>query len=54
MLYQELIGRNVMKSFKTDSVQAIVATALTGHGTSHIDAIPCSPQATESILSSIP
>ena len=33
-----------------DSIQAIVAAALTEHGTSHIDAIPCSPQAIESIL----
>ena len=37
-----------------DSIQAIVATALTRHRTSHIDAIPCSPQAIESILPSIP
>ena len=39
---------------QADSIQAMVATALTGHGTSHIDAILCSPQAVESILSSIP
>ena len=39
---------------QADSIQAIVATALTGHGTSHIDAIPCSPQAIMSILPSIP
>ena len=39
---------------QADSIQAMVAAALTGHGTSHIDAIPCSPQSIESILSSIP
>ena len=38
---------------QADSIQAIVAAALTGHGTSHIDAIPCSSQAIESILPSI-
>ena len=38
---------------QADSIQAIVAAALTGHGTSHIDAIQCSPQAIESILPSI-
>ena len=39
--------------FQADSIQAIIAAALTGHGTSNIDAIPCSPQAIESILPSI-
>ena len=38
------------KLILADSIQAIVATALTEHGTSHIDAILCSPQAIESIL----
>ena len=42
------------KIIQADSGQAIVAAALTGHETSHIDAIPCSPQAIESILPSIP
>ena len=41
------------KIIQADSIQAIVVTALTGHMTSHIDAIPCSPQAIESILSSV-
>ena len=39
---------------QADSIQAIVATAFTGHGTSHIDAIPHSPQAIESTLPYIP
>ena len=39
---------------QADSIQAMVAAALTLHRTSHIDAIPCSPQAIESIFSSIP
>ena len=49
----ELIERNMAKSFKAILSKAIVAAALTGHGTSHIDAILCSPQAIESILPSI-
>ena len=42
------------KIIQADSVQAIVATALTGHRTIHIAAILCSPQAIESILPSFP
>ena len=42
------------KVIQADSIQAIVATAFTGHGASHIDAIPCSPEAIESILPSTP
>ena len=38
------------ETIQANSIQAIVAPALTGHETSHIDAIPCSPQVTESIL----
>ena len=39
---------------QADSIQAIVATAITGHRTSHIEAIPCNPQAIESIPPSLP
>ena len=39
---------------QADSIQAIVAAAITGHRTSHIEAIPCNPQAIESILPSLP
>ena len=39
---------------KADSIQAMVAAAITGHRTSHIDAILCSPKATESFPPSIP
>ena len=42
------------ETIQADSIQAIVATVLTGHGTNHIEAIPCCPQIIESILPSIP
>ena len=32
------------ETIQSDSIQAIVTTAITEHKTSHIDAIPCSPQ----------
>ena len=41
------------KIIQADSIQAIIAAALTGHGTSHINAVPCNPQAVESIVPSI-
>ena len=42
------------ETIQASSVQAIVAAAITGHGTNHIEAIPCSPQAINSLLPSIP
>ena len=42
------------ETIQADSIQAIVTTAITGHGNDHIEAIPCSPQAIESLLPSIP
>ena len=42
------------ETIQADSIQAIVAAAITGHGTNHIEAIPCSPQTIDSLLPSIP
>ena len=43
-----------MKPFKTDSIQTIVTTAITIQENDHIKAIPCSPQAIDSLLPSVP
>ena len=43
------------KIIQADSIQAYSChAAITGHGTCHIEAIPCNPQAIESIPPSIP
>ena len=42
------------ETIQANSIQAIVAAAITGHGTNHIEAIPCSPQTVYSLLPSIP
>ena len=42
------------EAIQANSIQAIVTSAITGHKTSHIDAIPCSPQTIEPLLSSLP
>ena len=42
------------ETIQADSIQAIVATAITGHVTNHIEAIPCSPHTVDSHLPSIP
>ena len=42
------------ETIQANSIQAIVAAAITVHGTNHIKAISCSPQTNESILLSIP
>ena len=39
---------------EADSIQAIVAAAITGQVAYHIEAIPCSPQTINSLLPSIP
>ena len=40
------------KTLPTDSIQAIVTTALSGQGNNYIKTIPCSPQAIESFTPS--
>ena len=42
------------ETIQANSIEAIVAAAITVHGTNHIEAISCSPQTTESILPSNP
>ena len=42
------------ETIQADSIQAIVTAAITGQGNDHIETIPCSPQAIESLLPSIP
>ena len=42
------------ETIQADSIQAIVATAITGQVANHIEAIPCSPQTINSLLPSIP
>ena len=41
------------KTLPTDSIQAIVAAALTVQGNDYIETIPCSPQIIESLTPSI-
>ena len=41
------------KTLPTDSIQAIVTASLIGQGNDYIEAIPCSPQITESLTPSI-
>ena len=42
------------ETIPADSIQAIVAAAIAGNVANHIEAIPCSPQTTDSTLPSIP
>ena len=42
------------ETIQTDSIQAIVATVIAGNVAHHTEAVPCSPQTTDSILPSIP
>ena len=42
------------ETIQADSIQAIVTAAITRQGNDHIEAIPCSPQTSESLLPSIP
>ena len=42
------------ETIQADSIQAIIAAAIAGNVANHIKAVPCSPQTTDSILSSIP
>ena len=42
------------EAIQSDSILAIIATAITGQGNDHIKAIPCSPQTIETLLPSIP
>ena len=42
------------RTIQADSIQAIVAAAITGQGNNHIEAILCSPQTVDSLLPSIP
>ena len=42
------------ETIEADSIQAIVAAAITGHVANHIEAVPCSPQTINSLPSSIP
>ena len=42
------------ETIQADSIQAIVAAAITGNVANHIEAIPCSPQTINSLLPSIP
>ena len=42
------------ETIQADSIQAIVAAAITGYVANHIEAIPCSPQTIDSLLPSIP
>ena len=44
----------VWKTILVDSIQAIVAAAITGQVANHIKAIPCNPQAINSLFPSIP
>ena len=53
MLYQRLIGKNVMKLFRPISIQAIVAAAITGQVTNRIEVVPCNPQVVDALLPSI-
>ena len=41
------------ETIQADSIWAFVTAAITGQGNDHIEAIPCSPQTTESLLPSI-
>ena len=41
-------------TIQANSIQAIVAAAITGNVANHIEAIPCSPQTIDSVLPSIP
>ena len=41
-------------TIQADSIQAIVAAAITGQVANHIEAIPCNPQVIDSLLPSIP
>ena len=42
------------ETIQADSIQAIVAAAITGLGANHIEAVPCNPQTINSLLPSIP
>ena len=42
------------ETIQADSIQAIVTAAITGQRNDYTEAIPCSPQTTESLLPSIP
>ena len=42
------------EAIQVNSIPAIVAAAITGQVANHIEAIPCSPQTINSLLSSIP
>ena len=41
------------ETIQADSIQAIVAAAITGQVTNHIEAVPCSPQVVHALLPSI-
>ena len=43
-----------MKTFRADSIQAIVTTVITGQENDHVEAIPCSPETIQSLLLSPP
>ena len=53
MLCQGLIGRKCDKTIQANSIQAIVAAAITGQVTNHIEAVPCNPQVVNALLPSI-
>ena len=42
------------KTIQADSIQAIVAAAITGQVANHIEAIPCNPQSINSLVPSNP
>ena len=42
------------ETIQANSIQAIIAAAITGQVANHIEAIPCSPQTIDSLLPSIP
>ena len=41
------------KTVQADSIQAVVAAAITGQVTNHIESVPCNPQVVDALLPSI-
>ena len=53
MLYQGLIEEKCDETIQANSIQEIVAAAITGQVTNHIEAVPCNPQVVSVLLPSI-
>ena len=49
-----LVWRKCDNTIQADSIQAMIAAAITGQVANHNEAIPCNPQVINSLLPSIP